>query len=188
MQTSVAPSFSCKLPPLPLSSVCPRLLPPWLYSVSSSPVRVPDAGIYMVGLAVFPSLNHLHHAPSAPLSSPQPPSHGVEVGKKSQLIWIITLFSSNPIHQTLLCVFSTVFLLRCCCSQLWVLFRQVVFLPLSLSLRTSAHKSTSEFRSTDLTVIIPACTCCYPVSQTPSLTHTNTVQTVCTFLVSISRC
>uniref|UniRef100_A0A3Q1JAV5 Uncharacterized protein n=1 Tax=Anabas testudineus TaxID=64144 RepID=A0A3Q1JAV5_ANATE len=45
----------------------------------SPEVRVPDAGIYMVGLAVFPSHNPLHHASSALLSAPQHPSSGIEV-------------------------------------------------------------------------------------------------------------
>lgn len=45
----------------------------------SPQVRVPDAGIFMVGLAVFPSHNQLYRATSAPLSTPPPPRSGVEV-------------------------------------------------------------------------------------------------------------
>ncbi|XP_034544722.1 polycystin-1 [Notolabrus celidotus] len=42
-------------------------------------VPVPDAGTYVSGLAVFPSHNALRHVPSAGLSTPQPPSSGIEV-------------------------------------------------------------------------------------------------------------
>ncbi|KAK1885756.1 Polycystin-1, partial [Dissostichus eleginoides] len=45
----------------------------------SPQVRVPDAGIYTVGLAVFPSHNPLHHALPTKLSAPQPPTGGIEV-------------------------------------------------------------------------------------------------------------
>ncbi|KAK5866300.1 hypothetical protein PBY51_020501 [Eleginops maclovinus] len=45
----------------------------------SPQVRVPDAGIYALGLAVFPSHDPLHHALPSPLSAPQPPTGGIEV-------------------------------------------------------------------------------------------------------------
>ncbi|XP_049901251.1 polycystin-1 [Epinephelus moara] len=45
----------------------------------SPQVRVPDAGIYTAGMAVFPSHNHLHRAPISQLSAPQPSSGGIEV-------------------------------------------------------------------------------------------------------------
>lgn len=64
-----------------------RLLSDWIHSVCASTVRVPDAGLYMVGLAVFPSHKHLHRAPSAPSSTPQPPSGGIEV-RRSLMLFI----------------------------------------------------------------------------------------------------
>ncbi|TKS69062.1 Polycystin-1 [Collichthys lucidus] len=45
----------------------------------SPQVHVPDAGLYIVGLAVFPSNNHFYRAPSAPIATPQPPSGGIEL-------------------------------------------------------------------------------------------------------------
>ncbi|XP_028300590.1 polycystin-1 isoform X2 [Gouania willdenowi] len=42
-------------------------------------VHVPDAGVYMVGLAVFPTHNALLHASSTTLSASKPPSSAVEV-------------------------------------------------------------------------------------------------------------
>uniref|UniRef100_A0A3Q3J8M2 Polycystic kidney disease 1a n=1 Tax=Monopterus albus TaxID=43700 RepID=A0A3Q3J8M2_MONAL len=72
----------------------------------SPQVRVPDAGTYMIGLAVFPSHNPLHNAPSSPLSAPQPPSSGIEVllfpalsfvqaGRLSSLEFVTQEFSSE---------------------------------------------------------------------------------------------
>ncbi|XP_071359440.1 polycystin-1 isoform X2 [Trachinotus anak] len=69
-------------------------------------VRVPDAGIYMVGLAVFTSHNPLHRAPAAVLSVPQPPSSGIETllfpalsfvqaGRLSSLEFVTQEFSSQ---------------------------------------------------------------------------------------------
>jgi len=51
---------------------------------SASPVRVPDAGVYTVGLAVFPSHNPLHRASSALPTAPQPPAGVIEVKSKSK--------------------------------------------------------------------------------------------------------
>ncbi|KAF7656432.1 hypothetical protein LDENG_00041290, partial [Lucifuga dentata] len=42
-------------------------------------VHVPDAGIYMVGLTVFPSHSPLYRPTSTPPSAPQPPSSSIEV-------------------------------------------------------------------------------------------------------------
>lgn len=42
-------------------------------------VRVPDAGVYRVGLAVFPTQNPLHNAHSALLLTPKQTSGGIEV-------------------------------------------------------------------------------------------------------------
>lgn len=166
--------ISSKLPPLPLSSlpflnpsIFPPLLSPPVNSVSATTVRVPDAGIYMVGLAVFTSHNPLHRAPAASLSAPQPPSRGIEVGRNLGLFTLVLLKHTSV--KLVICVlnFPQFFPpLRRCCSHLWALFKQVVCPPLSLSLRNSAHKSTFDSRPTGLTVIIPACTCCSPVSGT----------------------
>ena len=46
------------------------------------PVRVPDAGVYMVGLAVLPSHLTLFSPSSTQLSAPQPPSGTIEVSQK----------------------------------------------------------------------------------------------------------
>ncbi|XP_061687147.1 polycystin-1 isoform X1 [Syngnathoides biaculeatus] len=45
----------------------------------SSQVKVPDAGIYMIGLPVFPSHNSLLQAPVAPFPTAQTPSIGIEL-------------------------------------------------------------------------------------------------------------
>ncbi|XP_023267629.1 polycystin-1 [Seriola lalandi dorsalis] len=69
-------------------------------------VRVPDAGIYMVGLAVFTSNNPLLRAPASLLSAPQPPSSGIEMllfpslsfvqaGRLSSLEFVTQEFSSQ---------------------------------------------------------------------------------------------
>ncbi|KAK2919268.1 polycystin-1 isoform X1 [Channa argus] len=71
-------------------------------------VRVPDAGIYMVGLAVFPTHNPLYYAPSTQLSAPQHPSSRIEVllfpalsfvqaGRLSSLEFVTQKLNS-PIH------------------------------------------------------------------------------------------
>ncbi|XP_013886197.1 polycystin-1, partial [Austrofundulus limnaeus] len=44
-----------------------------------SQVRVPDAGVYMIGVPVFPSHNTLHQVLSTSLTAPQPPSRGIEM-------------------------------------------------------------------------------------------------------------
>lgn len=76
-------------------------------SLSARLVRVPDAGIYMVGLAVFPSHNPLHHASSTLLSAPQPPSSAIEVRQilslfisSSYCFSLITSFVSNYLFLT----------------------------------------------------------------------------------------
>lgn len=152
-----------------------------MYSLSASTVRVPDAGIYTVGLAVFPSHNPLHHALPATLSAPQPPTGGIEVRRN------LSLFIHVRTSILLIVKHLSLFFLRCCCSRLWALFRQAVCPPWSFSLSSSAHKSKSDSRPTDLTVITPACTYCYPVS--PTLKHTHlTRKIIRTSMVIFSRC
>ncbi|KAM4584954.1 polycystin-1 [Odontesthes bonariensis] len=69
-------------------------------------VRVPDAGVYMVGMAAFPSHNPLHQASPTLSSVPQPPSSGVEMllfpamsfvqaGRLSSLEFVIQVLSSE---------------------------------------------------------------------------------------------
>ncbi|MED6256706.1 hypothetical protein ATANTOWER_005316 [Ataeniobius toweri] len=42
-------------------------------------VRVPDAGVYMLGMAVFPSHHPLHHLSASLLTDPQPPRSAIEM-------------------------------------------------------------------------------------------------------------
>lgn len=57
-----------------------------MHPSSASPVRVPDAGIYMVGMAVFPSHNPFHSASPSLHSVSQPPSGVIEVRRYLSLI------------------------------------------------------------------------------------------------------
>lgn len=57
-----------------------------MHPSSASPVRVPDAGIYMVGMAVFPSHNPFHSASPSLHSVSQPPSSVIEVRRYLSLI------------------------------------------------------------------------------------------------------
>lgn len=52
-----------------------------MYFVFASLVRVPDAGVYLLGIAVFPSHNPLSHLSTTLTTAPQSSSTAIEVKK-----------------------------------------------------------------------------------------------------------
>lgn len=57
-------------------------------------MRVPDAGIYMVGQTVFPTQNPLHRVRVTPLPAAQTPSSAIEVKRTT----IALLLTPDSVH------------------------------------------------------------------------------------------
>lgn len=84
-----------------------------MHPSSASPVRVPDAGIYMVGMAVFPSHNPFHGASPTLHSVSQPPSSVIEVRRYLSLIsffFLCITLIPEPISSSCFCFISQMLL------------------------------------------------------------------------------